>query len=132
MRDVYIPKASGKLFLDSMPGGYDSLEVVIENLKTENVTAIVVLPERREIERQQPEYAALLRSGGPDFAKCIFLPCVDFGLPEAGTDVFVAHGHSSCRATQARSPILRALRWRSRADGNFRDGCVVGAACSDD
>jgi len=90
MRELHIPEVSGKLFLDSMPGRYDSVEDVIENLKTEKVTTIVVLPERCEIERQQPEYAALLRNGGPDFAQCIFLPCVDFGLPEAGTDVFVA------------------------------------------
>lgn len=89
MRDLHIPEVSGKLYLDSMPGRYDSLEDVIENLRTEKVTCIVVLPERREIERQQPEYAALLKAGGPDFAECIFLPCIDFGLPEAGTDVFV-------------------------------------------
>ncbi len=90
MRELHIPEVSGKLFLDSMPGRYDSLEDVIENLKAANVTAIVVLPERCEIERQQPEYAALLQAGGPDFAECIFLPCVDYGLPEAGTDMFVA------------------------------------------
>lgn len=90
VRELHIPEVTGKLFLDSMPGRYDSLEFVMENLKAEQVTGIVVLPERREIERQQPEYAALLEAGGPDFAECIFLPCIDFGLPEAGTDAFIA------------------------------------------
>lgn len=90
MRNLRIPEVSGQLFLDSMPGRYDTVEEVIEALKAEQVTILVVLPTWSEIERQQPEYAALLRVGGPDFAQCIHLPCEDYGLPADGTHEFVA------------------------------------------
>ena len=78
-RQVEIPaRVTGKLLLHSMPGRYESIESVWNQLKKEAVSAIVCLAEKSEVHEKSFEYARALEGGT---VPCSVLP---FEIPDRG------------------------------------------------
>jgi protein-tyrosine phosphatase len=78
-RRVDLPaRIPGKLFLHSMPGRFETIEIVWHHLKSEAVGAVVCLTERFEIELKSSRYAEVLETGA---VPCAVLP---FEIREGG------------------------------------------------
>lgn len=78
-RSVDLPAAvSGRLLLHSMPGRYEALERVWQQVRGDGVAAIVCLTEPDEIAAKSYEYAQALASGT---VPCAVLP---FAIPDRG------------------------------------------------
>ncbi len=85
--DVPVP---GALFLSSLPGTDETLERFEDEVRSKQVTGIVVLVEEEEITENSPGYAKLLKSS-PDWLPARrHLPMRDYGLAVAGEEAFVA------------------------------------------
>src|SRR5512132_2030937 len=78
-RSVYLPvTVPGRLLLHSMPGRYESLERVWQQVRSDAVRAIVCLTDRTELQEKSSEYAQALESGA---VPCLVLP---FEIPDRG------------------------------------------------
>lgn len=78
-RRVELPvRVSGKLLLHSMPGRYEAIESVWQQVRNEAVRAIVCLAEKDEIREKSLEYARELEAGT---VPCSVLP---FEIPDRG------------------------------------------------
>ncbi|HWH75992.1 MAG TPA: hypothetical protein VNT76_01425 [Candidatus Binatus sp.] len=78
-RRVDLPeRVFGKLLLHSMPGRYEAIETVWDQLKHQAVGAIVCLAEKDEIHAKSFAYAEALESGT---VPCLVLP---FEIPDRG------------------------------------------------
>ena len=78
-RRVELPAhVSGKLLLHSMPGRYEAIERVWDQIKSEAVGALVCLAEKHEIHGKSIEYARALADGA--------VPCavIHFQIPDRG------------------------------------------------
>lgn len=72
------PGVSGRLFLHSMPGRYEALDGVWQQLWIEAVRVVVCLVETNELQEKSPEYARPIRAGT---VPCALLP---FEIPDRG------------------------------------------------
>ena len=81
-RRVELPaQIPGRLLLHSMPGRYEAIENVWNQLRKEAVCAIVCLPEKDELQEKSSEYARALEAGTVPCAVFHFeIP--DRGIPE--------------------------------------------------
>ncbi|HLN87925.1 MAG TPA: protein-tyrosine phosphatase family protein [Candidatus Limnocylindrales bacterium] len=78
-RRVDLPSAvPGRLLLHSLPGRYEAIESVWQQLRTEAVGTIVCLVEKDELDEKSPEYARALEAGT---VPCSVLP---FEIPDRG------------------------------------------------
>jgi len=78
-RRVDLPlRVRGNLLLHSMPGRYETLESVWNQVRKEAVRAIVCLAERDELHEKSCEYARALEAGA---VPCLVLP---FEIPDRG------------------------------------------------
>jgi len=81
-RRVELPAAvPGRLLLHSLPGRYEAIEGVWNQVKNEAVRAIVCLVEEAELREKSPDYARALEAGT---VPCSVLPfeIPDRGIPE--------------------------------------------------
>jgi Cyclin-dependent kinase inhibitor 3 (CDKN3) len=81
-RRVDLPaRVPGRLLLHSMPGRYEAIESVWDQVRNDAVRAIVCLAERDELHEKSSEYARALESGT---VPCLVLPfeVPDRGVPE--------------------------------------------------
>ena len=81
-RRVDLPsEIPGRLLLHSLPGRYEAIEGVWNQVKNEAVRAIVCLVEKDELDEKSPDYARALESGT---VPCSVLSCEipDRGVPE--------------------------------------------------
>lgn len=84
LRTVSLPKepARGNLYLSSMPGRFEALEVFIQKITEAEVNHVVCLVSNEEIARKSPDYlAAIQRDEVP--AKLWRYDIPDYGLPES-------------------------------------------------
>jgi protein-tyrosine phosphatase len=72
------PRVPGRLLLHSMPGRYEAIESVWDQLTHEAVSVIVCLVEKDEIREKSSEYARALEDGA---VPCLVLP---FEIPDRG------------------------------------------------
>ena len=78
-RRVELPaQVPGRLLLHSMPGRYESIESVWNQVRDEDVRAIVCLAEKDELREKSSEYARTLEAGT--------VPCsvLSFEIPDRG------------------------------------------------
>jgi protein-tyrosine phosphatase len=81
-RHVDLPaRIPGRLLLHGMPGRYEAIDNVWQQVANEAVRAIVCLVEKDELHEKSPEYARALESGT---VPCLVLSCEipDRGVPE--------------------------------------------------
>jgi protein-tyrosine phosphatase len=78
-RRVDLPyQVGGKLLLHSMPGRYEPIERVWQQVTKDGIHAIVCLAERNEIHEKSFEYAQALTTG------TVPCPVHHFGIPDRG------------------------------------------------
>lgn len=88
-RAVDLPAGvSGKLYLHSMPGRYESFDATLAEMQMHGISQVVCLVPLEEIEAKSPAYAQALRSGAQRWQQVMF-PIVDFGVPN-DRDAFLA------------------------------------------
>jgi protein-tyrosine phosphatase len=76
-RRVDLPAGvTGRLLLHSMPGRYEAIESVWNQVRNETVRAIVCLAEKHELQEKSSEYAQALEAGT---VPCLVLP---FEIPD--------------------------------------------------
>ena len=78
-RRVELPaRVPGRLLLHSMPGRYEAIESVWNQVRKEAVRAIVCLAEKSELHEKSSEYAHAIEAGT---VPCVVLP---FEVPDRG------------------------------------------------
>ncbi len=70
----------GRLYLHSMPGLFEPLAEVWEEVRLLGISAIVVLPPLEEIDARSPGYGRAIRSGSVP-CRLIHFPVADFRAP---------------------------------------------------
>ena len=76
-------RVPGKLLLHSMPGRYEAMESVWNQVRNEAVCAIVCLAEKDELQEKSSEYAQALEAGTVPCSVLLFeIP--DRGVPRTG------------------------------------------------
>ena len=72
--------ATGRLFLHSMPGRYETIPEFLEQYESEEVYGMLCLTPDEEIREKSPGYLKLLSD--PEFAKNVLqAPITDYGTP---------------------------------------------------
>ena len=78
-RRVYLPvNVPGRLLLHSMPGRYEALDRVWQQVRLDEVRVIVCLAERDELQEKSCDYAHALESGA------VPCPVLAFEIPDRG------------------------------------------------
>lgn len=81
-RPVTLPEGvSGRLFLHSMPGRFESFQEARQQMAGSGIARIVCLSPFFEVERKAPEYAKALEQGSLPCALERF-PVCDYGVPD--------------------------------------------------
>ena len=82
-REVNFPqKMPGKLFLHSMPGRFEPLAQVFDQLTSHRITSVSCLAGDREIGIKSPEYLQALENGSvPRHVMMTKFPIPDYGIP---------------------------------------------------
>ena len=88
----------GRMLLHSMPGRYEAIESVWNQVRNEAVRAIVCLAEKDELHEKSSEYAWALEAGT---VPCLVLP---FEIPDRGARAVDQHSF----------PSLQSLRYVAR------------------
>lgn len=83
MRKIKQNKTEGDIFLHSMPGRYEKIDDIIDELRTENITAIISLTGRDEIIAESPGFAKLIEDKNLSGFTHIFNPVPDYGIPSS-------------------------------------------------
>lgn len=82
LRPVHLPVGltPGSLFLCSMPGRFEALEVFIDEISQASVSTVVCLVSDEEISQKSPGYLQAIRAGEIP-ATLVRLEILDYGLP---------------------------------------------------
>ena len=83
-RQVSLPdNISGKVYLNSMPGRYGSIQDFLSEAEKLNISRIISLTDLDEIGRKSPAYAEYLQQEEKSFILNVvdFFPIEDFGVP---------------------------------------------------
>lgn len=104
-RRVDLPaRVPGKLLLHSMPGRYEAIESVWNQVRNEAVRAIVCLAEKDELHEKSCDYARALEAGT---VPCLVLP---FEIPDRGApedrDAFWALAGDVAKRLQCGETVL--------------------------
>jgi protein-tyrosine phosphatase len=104
-RRVDLPaRVPGKLLLHSMPGRYEAIEGVWNQVRNEAIRAIVCLAEKDELHEKSSEYARALEAGT---VPCSVLP---FAIPDRGVpedrDAFWALARDVAKRLQSGEAVL--------------------------
>jgi protein-tyrosine phosphatase len=104
-RRVDLPaRVPGKLLLHSMPGRYEAMESVWNQVRNEAVCAIVCLAEKDELQEKSSEYAQALEAGTVPCSVLLFeIP--DRGVPE-DRDSFWALAGNVAKQLQSGEAVL--------------------------
>ena len=120
LRQVTWPEgfaAKGKLFLSSMPGRFEPLEILFREIKAAGVTHVVCLVSDEEIARKSPDYLAAIRANGfPATLWRFEIP--DFGMPENIQDLELMLDRIRGRLDAGESVVIHC------AAGHGRTGVV--------
>ena len=100
----------GTLFLNSMPGRYETIDECFEVIERHGISQIVCLASEEEITKKSPDYAAAITEGRIP-AKRICFPVPDYGIPE-DIEGFYA--------------LARAVSKRLKSDENLLVHCAGG------
>jgi protein-tyrosine phosphatase len=80
-RSVNLPDdVSGRLYLHSMPGRYESYQATLDAVRLKGISQVVCLTSLEEIAGKAPAYARALQRNDVPWQQCMF-PIVDFGVP---------------------------------------------------
>jgi protein-tyrosine phosphatase len=104
-RRVDLPaRVPGRLLLHSMPGRYEAIESVWNQVRNEAVRAIVCLAEKDELHEKSSEYAQALEAGT---VPCLVLPfeIPDRSVPE-DRDAFWAFAGDIAKRLQSGEAVL--------------------------
>lgn len=101
-----LPGVPGALFLQSIPGRWETLEEFREGVEAERLTSIVVLLDDAEIAHRSPGYAELLVESPAWLPPRRHVPMEDFGTPRDGPDAFVAAARAVATALREGGRIL--------------------------
>ena len=104
-RRVDLPaRVPGRLLLHSMPGRYEAIETVWDQVRNDAVRLIVCLAEKNELHEKSSEYARALEAGT---VPCLVLPLEipDRGVPE-DRDAFWALASDVAKRLQSGETVL--------------------------
>lgn len=125
-RRVDLPaRVPGRLLLHSMPGRYEAIESVWNQVSNEAIRAIVCLAEKDELQEKSCEYARALEAGT--------VPCwvLNFEIPDRGApenrDGFWALARDVAKRLQSGEAVLIHCAGRCRAHGNACRLCAARA-----
>lgn len=80
-RSVALPEdVLGHLYLHSMPGLYDTVDAVQQEIAEEDITCVVCLASLTEIRRKSPAYAEAIVAHRVSWVLVVF-PVADWGVP---------------------------------------------------
>ena len=77
----------GKIFLHSLPGRYEKLEDLVEELNKLNLYEIICLADKKEIQEKSPEYLVSVEAGKLDENRIIYSPVPDYDIPVKENDL---------------------------------------------
>ena len=87
IRQLKQDKTYGKIYLHSMPGRYEKLDKLIEELNKLNLYEIVCLADKKEIEEKSPDYLSSVEAGKLDKNRITYNPVSDYGVPVKENDL---------------------------------------------
>lgn len=96
--------AAGRVYLHSMPGRYEPLQSVGDEIRALGITRVISLAPLEEIREKSPQYATLIETGGTDWQQDIF-PVEDFGVP-TDEDAYLAFFQRVSREVRAGERLL--------------------------
>jgi protein-tyrosine phosphatase len=80
-RQIKQNKIKGEIFLHSMPGRNENLDEVIVELKNHDISKIICLAEKSEIQYKSKDYLEAVNNGQLSNIPIIYNPVSDFGIP---------------------------------------------------
>jgi protein-tyrosine phosphatase len=119
LRPVILPEnfTRGALYLCSMPGRFESLDVFLREIQEAGVTQIVCLVSNREIEDKSPAYLSAIL-GNRIAAELVRFEIPDYGMPENPADLDDILNLISTRMNAGKSVVIHC------AAGHGRTGMV--------
>jgi len=120
LRPVTLPEAStiGRLYLSSMPGRFEPLEVFLSEIADADVTNVVCLVADAEIARKSPTYLAMIqREAFPVSLWRFDIP--DYGMPDNTDELELMLGCLLERLALGESVVIHC------AAGHGRTGMVA-------
>ena len=130
-REVTIPMgATGRLFLDSMPGRREPLERTWDQVRAEGVSAIVCLAGTDEIRRKSPDYAQALAKGATPCPVTVF-EIRDFGVPKDRDAYWALAGNLANRLVAGDSILIHCGAGVGRT-GSLAACVLLALGCAPD
>ena len=80
-------KMTGKIFLHSMPGRFETINEIAEELKSNNVSKIICLTDYANIKEYSDDYLVAVKKGHLDGIDIKYSPVPDFEVPQSDTQL---------------------------------------------
>lgn len=87
IRSLQQTQKPGNIYLHSMPGRFETIGEIAEELQENNVTKIICLTDYDNIEEYSDDYLKAVKSGSLSGIEIRYTPVLDFGIPRTQSEL---------------------------------------------